>query len=382
MNQRVVIVRVSLLIVLVILPVAASARPPNGDTDPAVLTRHLIHGMISQRERLKTGVFHATGKSSVVTVLPKPLEGEVRVYCAFDYDQGLYRFDRSEPGLVTRVEGPPTSKEDDPNKHPRVTKAEVYSFKSIRTPAGMTWWVSGSGDHQAVVQAPGKRLPPQIGLFDIRALGVADTGSLERHVMFSEIAAVLLSRPPAKVSQDGPHVWRIDWHVLPKNGPTIVRTSLWVDESNFTPIRLEHHNGKGPTEASGWEPPMMVSEVAWREINQVWVPKTFSIKDVKRNGVNSCDLDLMWESVNQPVPAKVFTVEGLELKKGTQIVDTQLGKPIITSVVGGGPIPPIIEPPGHRPSWHILAVAAVVLTALAAVIVYRHRRKAAVRQAS
>lgn len=51
------------------------------------------------------------------------------------------------------------------------------------------------------------------------------------------------------------------------------------------------------------------------------------------------DRAVYWKSVNEPVQDVLFTQQGFDLKKGTYLVDSTLGKPIVTGAVGRSSVP-------------------------------------------
>ena len=64
-----------------------------------------------------------------------------------------------------------------------------------------------------------------------------------------------------------------------------------------------------------WEEPRIISEVTWALRDDTWVPKTFKIQTRSGRVQLTYDLSFEWESVNKPVAARWFTLEGLGLKE-------------------------------------------------------------------
>jgi hypothetical protein len=238
-------------------------------------------------------------------------------------------------------------------------------------------WRKGAGEHEVKILQTDESVDSVISPFDPRAVGVAGWSSFRNNVPFSEIVGPL-GRDPDKVSLDGRHVYRIDWLRHPSNDKFAVRVSLWIDESNYCPVRMEFCRGQGPVDSGEWARPMLVEETSWRQVNQVWVPKALRITDVKNTGRQSYDLNFNWESVNVAIPPSQFTAEGLGLPKGTIVVDTRLGKPVITKAIGEIKVPVIVDKNaggGYRSA--IVGGSAAVLLALLALAAYRFRRSVA-----
>jgi len=151
---------------------------------------------------------------------------------------------------------------------------------------------------------------------DVRSLGFAVHVSLSER--FEDCLQSQLDTPldEAVLGEDG--VYQLKWI-----WGNVAEFTLAIDGKNgFTPIRMRQCDAPD-------RPPRTSSETTWVQIGDVWVPKTFRIevRDVKGNSIrSSCMLSFEWESVNEPVPDRCFTWEGLDLPRGTIVFDYRTRK--------------------------------------------------------
>ena len=218
--------------------------------------------------------------------------------------------------------------------------------------------------------------------FDVRCLGLYYWIGFERRgFRFDHMYEGLTRHKPREAERDADGRWKIVWE-LP--GAVAERRTVWLDEPRgFTVVRSETRYEDRSAQKTGgplvWQEPTQASDVTWEVNNGVWVPKTFKIQTRRRGALLSCDLSFEWESVNQPVPDNLFTVDGLNIKDRRLVIDYRTGQRIIARVLN--------DSPGHRtyfhtkePSprllWIILANAAVALALLLGFGYYFRRRSA------
>lgn len=121
-----------------------------------------------------------------------------------------------------------------------------------------------------------------------------------------------------------------------------IRLELWIDElRGMTPIRMVRTELKEENRESSR------SECTWEQVKDVWVPTSFMIRSAQKSGSSQeLALTLDWESVNEPLDAKVFTAAGLA-ESDTEIklvADMTLGQAVIEPA-----IPPSLPLPSAMP---------------------------------
>jgi hypothetical protein len=124
----------------------------------------------------------------------------------------------------------------------------------------------------------------------------------------------------ARVSQDEAGRTVLSWSTRPwENGPENIRT-LTIDPSlGFVPVRNEiatKLEGSAP-KVNGW------TDIRYERKNGHFVPVSLDIHEDDRSIKVTCH----WESVNENIDPKVFTVEGFEPRDGTPIHDLKGPQP-------------------------------------------------------
>ncbi|QDV17304.1 hypothetical protein Pan153_19390 [Gimesia panareensis] len=150
------------------------------------------------------------------------------------------------------------------------------------------------------------------------------------------------------VETESETVWKLIWVYTDTEHNELTRWILWVDvQKDFIPTKFlcESTRLQEGKQTSGW-----IAEwentTTWKEVSDVWVPvhverKLFMGPYSGANQVFSADLK--WQSVNKPIPAKVFTYAGFEVPDHIAIQDTSSGEAVwIKSMPAIQPQP---EPP-------------------------------------
>ena len=372
----------------------SAAQEHKKPADKAELFRFLFEGLKTSRLQLRQGIFRAHGRRVLDNPTLGKIEGAVDIYCAFDFPAQKMRFDRTEPERVPRI----LKKED-----MRKSKEEILKFakehppgppearesggKYIRTPKEMISQKNGPffGDKGTKLDAPvdvsvpDKRPPEWAKPFDVRSLGlekwsgfVGGRSNVEKMLDLIEKGAI------GEVAEDHDGVYRIEWFYIP--GSTSARQVFWVDaEHGATVVRMENQRRAKPPRAESWDEPFDRSEVTWKEIKNVWVPDTLVASNRPSPGIlEEYDLSFAWESVNQPIDEVVFTVKGLEPKRGTYVVDARSGKPVTADIIGRREL--VAEARERtRSAWSATRIAVVALTivacAAAVLWIVKKRRK-------
>lgn len=297
------------------------------------LAKFVIAGLKSNRESLRSGVFTANG--FLVQGVPSmdDITGEVQIYCAFDFDRGLFRFERKEPqrkivevdaAFLKRMEENALRPEEIAQLRTRsAAQGQHYvTAKYIETPKSTVHWRSGSPRMVSVHGTDKRALGIQnTKAFDVRNLGLAMSLNLENLTPYEKLIAAYdkYSIVEARMVSDTQRL--ISWVFGPDQ---TLKITLLIDVTQgFSPVRLEFserdNDGK-------WGQPNLWNDLTWIRVSGVWVPKTHSFEN--RNGLprlDSSKLDFTWESVNEKLPDKMFSAEGLEESKESFVMDVRLG---------------------------------------------------------
>ena len=298
-------------LVLMIAFVTQAAEPEPGqhpslsESDQAKLARYLWDGMAESRKKLERGSFVATGRRVIDDLTIRSHgEGEVKLVGAFDFENGLTRFDRSEP-LAVPAPAP-------------AELAKDMAAKLIMTPQRTISWLKpeGQGNVVLIAEPRSAQLIQHVAPFDIRGLGLLFWNRDSSVLEFEHVLKTWTDAHLEEVAKESDHIYRI---AVSSGQNNAILQTLWVDDSRgFGPTRCEVASRSGL--------PIYVTEMVWVQIHGTWVPKKY------RNEVNLgslsdiYDLSFKWDLVNKPVPQTLFTVAGLELAKGTPVVDTLVGK--------------------------------------------------------
>lgn len=339
--------------------VVIGAMPPELTPRQKESAKLQLQGMKDSRDRLVSGTFKATGRKQVLTSSGSfVMNDPVKYFCSFDYPAGLLRFDRDMP--VVRLD-PATQ------KSPVIDREKgIY----IRTPKHSFCWTSEQPDTLFRASSSAKPAPPATP-FDVRSLGLAF--DLDRNVTFAQQYRMASEAKLVEVAEEAKGIYRTVWEM--QDPGTFV--TVWFDEQQgHSPIRTEVRVGElGNLPAN----PLQRAETTWVNISGIWVPKTFLSKyfDNKGKLESKMELAFEWESVNQPVPEKVFTAAGTGLPPETPIVSYGRGKRISLGTIGDGQRESI-SAARPRTKLAFLAAGTALLIIVVIVFVLIARRPSAV----
>lgn len=339
----------------------------------------VMSGHISSREQLRQGAFIARGQYSIrARDAQAQVHVDVTIESVFDLDAKRIRFDRHQP-----FTGPTAPRDHNGRPVDRGGKFAQTPNHSLYMP---------NGDRLAVSVLDPKVIPTGINPFDVRTLGCINFHEVEAGLVFDDVflneKAFLTEGRVTSISQVAPKIVRLGW--LLGDSSDALRT-IWFDEDRgFSPIRMEdrYRIGDSASQAGGgkkgeWSEPVSICEVGWSEIEGVWVPASFTCeyfggvwrKPFKPVSENAYHFAFEWGSVNRPVDERVFEVEGMEDGKELVVIDSRLGKPIITKNPYAGKIA-TTDPHSSRPGlwWRFLLAANVVLIVAILGFYWRRRR--------
>lgn len=300
-----------------------------GDRGKGLTLPFLLAGLRDNNDRIRSGVVRVQGRKLDDDPKGGRLEGEIRLFIAFDQEHGLFRFDRTEPGRAEPRPG-------DPPTPPGTAPSRSFGGKFARTPEGTIYRLDGDASiNMGTLQ---KDPPAVVSPFDPRAIGLYYYSDFERNVPLDTVIKSWDRGDAIEVVREADGLYRLR---RVDEGPISSRTTIWLDtERGYTPIRLETNDKK--TGSDDWSDAITLSQTTYQKLGNVWVPKTYHIDDRQFHPrLLAYDLVFEWESVNEPVDPKLFTVEGFDAPKGTYVVDRRIGRPIAVGVVGE----PRAEPP-------------------------------------
>jgi hypothetical protein len=168
------------------------------------------------------------------------------------------------------------------------------------------------------------------GVFDIRIVGLMNRGTMSSKGASWDDVIKRFDNPLHDAVVEEKTRYRLSWY-FPKFK---VRQDIVFDaEKEFVPVRFEQRLGVDPEKPL--PEPREIAVVTWRQIEGVWLPATLRQVDSSGDESNLRELTFHWESVNKKVKDQLFTWQGLELPRGTRVLDVRSGKPIELGVASG-----------------------------------------------
>jgi hypothetical protein len=290
---------------------------PQSQTDSGSTAEMLLAGLREQRELLRQGIVRSTGK---MIESGGGLEGPSSVFCAFDMDQDLFRFDRDQPIRTKRTGAPDDS-----------ARIKQIRFAFSRIQNRSMYYQDSSGS--LTIQNWSGKLPITLCPFDIRAVGLLFSQTYRDGTPFEKILDGFCKLEPHEVVAEGNGVYRIHWLL----GSGQQRRTLWVDAANgYSPIRLEVQDRRFPFTPNDddWPAPFAVSRAEWTKMAGVWVPITFFFENRGPGNLARYEHTFLWESVNRTLPKELFTAEGLKAPKGTLVLNKLGRQTFVEKVIG------------------------------------------------
>lgn len=296
------------------------------------LFKYVLAGVRAQREKLRRGSYEAEGLKEDGIEGDKDFprySGAVRIFSAFDYDQGLYRFDRCEPQLFLKGSG----------AKPRKVTLRMYYAQTKEQSIHCVYGWGGETPEKPIVRIwPSEHsVSEYLQPIDVRSLGLGLWVSVHSSASLDAVLEVIQKRKLVSVDKQADGIWRVVQQIRHPDG-NISRFSFWFDETRgFSPVRMEVRFA-GELAKVFPDPTEEVS-VTWTQINNVWLPETVDLlqrsPSLKHQRVSSYRLRFDWKTVNEPLPSDLFTVSGLSelVPDGTEVYDHRLGKPVLVRVI-------------------------------------------------
>lgn len=348
----------------------AVETPSNKDVE---LGRLQFRGMLDSRKRLSSGVFRGIEKEYSEQFLDDSHNQQKaqHVFCAFDFQKNWMRFDRDTGKTMAGKRG--AAKED---------INIPLRGKYVRRPEHTLRW-STSGIHD-VVRGKATAPPPDIvSPFDVRCVGILFNSVMEgleiRGLGFDKICDHIISNVHiVEVSHEANGICRVVWSLQPpRNDKYDMLITTWFNQA-YLPIRQEGR-------FAATQKLISKMEVTWQQMADVWVPRTYKGEDFSMSPGDSGlrrkrELVFEWESVNESLPEKYFTVAGLDLPGDTLVSSDELGKFVTlgtiadkeATIAGKEAALPELKENRTRP---VLVVVSLVLMVILTIAIIVHRRR-------
>jgi hypothetical protein len=318
-----------ILVVSTLAQINNQVGPVSGSRDDGREAHALLAKMKTSRDLLKSGTFRASGRlfTNRRSLGVQQPPSDFQIFSAFDLDKGLFRFDRTQD--VIRQTGADS-----------VPGVEIGKY--VRTPElAITWINPWEYKNRARATAvgiyqPTLKPPIMISPVDVRSIGLSLWDDFRAGTPFTVCFEAWDKGSLIRVFPEANGVYRLRLERSGRLG-TYVPQTLWIDErQGFSPVRLSYII---PTGEPGL-PDQLLSEcqVRWKDEAGVWVPVSLHFERRVRGHLNEfCALRFEWISVNEPIPPKLFTADGLDVPIGTQVVDHRAVPPHVGQVKGLAP---------------------------------------------
>lgn len=327
--------------------------------------RFVFAALEDSREHLKSGIFRVTGYLEDQTQEPA-VKGESTIFRAFDFGNGLLRFDRLEP---VRVIDDSEARGVNRAGQARSRELAYVGGRFARSGDQSIEWTHGS-PFAAIRPAQEKASTP-VRPFDVRLVGLVNRFTLENGATWGTTVRALESRASA-FARESTSLYRITW-ISTKSG---VKIDRWFDATQgFAPVRYERR-GRSVKTAGDWGKPREIGHASWTKVDDTWVPKTLTEEITYSTGSERRELAFHWEQVNGSVNRALFKWQGMGLPSGTQLFDRRLGPSIRLGTVGEDFLTAEdLKSNGARLARLVVAVCTVaVLVVLVIVVYWRWRR--------
>lgn len=327
--------------------------------DPAAEV--VLTGFKDSRERLSTGMYRLVGRTiksaeGQRTDAPPPGEKqspsagskqEIAVFCAFDFERRVVRFDRTQPE--------------------RVVDSVAGVTRYVHTPEATIEWSNDTPD-TVFITSPDQPVNRTVSPFDIRGIGIVSWRSILVNMQFPELYAILSKQKITECVRESNGLIRVSW--LYGDNESGRRVALFDDKKGFTPQRTDVFSRSKDVEVLEYS-----TETNWGERGRTWVPTSMRMDHFSNSKVYlSVQMAFEWVTVNEPLDPKVFTEHGVDLPGSTRVVDSRLGTPIVVGpLAADSPLPARDTMSYGR--WIGIAVTTLVLGVLTALWLLERRRR-------
>lgn len=327
-------------------------------------------GMRRERGRLRSGVGQITEKQQRRENSDEENAGNVeeqRIQFAFD-GQTKLRFDRDGPGMVIDATTLKPNEKDPSMAIAQGKQGRVLQF----------WYTDGEkscfwqGDQPIInLGRVGAWAGKEVHYFDVRALGLYNWVAYSHGYNFDKVAeAFRTMNGLKKVDKKDPGLWVITWETSDSLLATQWRVQVDV-EHGFTPRRMDVLERPAKPPDSPWAL-LETAETNWEQRAQVWAPVSHKTTVFRaRQPIVNVTLQIHWEEINGPIPARYFHYEDFQAPDAVGVVDNSLGHGVFVK-----PFQPQAATPAAAPgrSWLRVVLIMFVLVLLLWIIFYQIRK--------
>ena len=347
------------------------------------LATFIIDAWAEGRDRLRSGVFTARGRQFALGTGKYPvLDVPVDIFCAFDYDRDVFRYDGRKPQRVSAHKVHSHEEAAQRAKGPALLSFVERDAieKYARGPTKAITWCNVNpntvGFHPVSFSMRGKWMLPPL---DVRTVGLGLWGTVVEGGDYSDLRQSVSSLQMDDAADEGGGQYRCVWIQFPGGSrKQEVRHRVWFDErQGFSPVRSDLRISRAAIGALAAKDSVQEeTDATWVCIHDVWVPKTFSIRLFLNGSLQERrDFAFDWSSVNEPVDSQLFELAGMELPPQARIFDDRLGTPVIVGRVQDVLNPPA-KPPVPRARLPLAILSVLVLGAMVLIVALRRRRAA------
>lgn len=281
----------------------------NLDAEQIRAANLVLQGFRDSLERLHSGVCRIQGN----TITTRTENGHdiignepIDCLCAFDFGNGLYRFDRN----VRQKDG------------------VIRGGKFLRNPpySYVVLGVVADGPITSIIRnTADSEVNESVNPFDIRCIGCYPMNGLLVGRSIETFLQALSSAKLVEFSEETKAVVRVAWLFRPESRVPSKETYWFDRERGYTLIRREC------LPSGGNVPYKQVEETSWERRGGAWVPIALRADDNQLPGKlrMSADWRIVWESVNDNVNKKYFVPDDLAMGQRVAVFDESLGKSVL-----------------------------------------------------
>ena len=377
LSRHTVVLAALLLNSCLMTPVSCLALDDAGEK-----RRFFFSGFESEREKVLSGIVRGTGERAYTYPDGEVIKGSNEtLLIAFDYSKGLMRVDRKIPRRLPRSE----SRELQDTLHRFFIRMPEYDVCAVRReskgPRAPIWITKP--EWPLTQNAPAYP-------FDIRAISfIRSSFYWSRPTPLDQYLAERLPPEFTEYEDEGNGLHRFTYtRIEPPDARDLSQqVTIWIDKNrgySIVKTRYEFIVPKTPDEP--WKV-MCESQTTWDDIGEIWVPVSHAFKEnVNVNEGKPClsvKMGFDWESVNEPVPEKYFSLCDFGFPAQVPIQDARKAKGRISEAVLFSHVDDMCSGPKQMPeNQHrsntlrvALALSGLLLIAIAGIWTFLKREK-------
>lgn len=342
----------------------------NSSDDRQALATALIDATLDARSRLVSGKYQAAGTWLVGQNGDEQVEAPCVFKGAFDIVEGLIKYEKEAPLLITTPEG-------------RVGAVSA-GYAYLRT-HDRTYFFDGTGgltprQASSILVADREFVPTEYGRpLDLRTFGLCGWATFEVSPTFQEVTEAIRGWKVLDLT-GYPREDNCQLKLEPVQGVNVTLTIAhrrgYVIERWETVARTANSEQMVPYESG---------DLKWASRSETWVPESLLMERTRLGQTSRLALQFEWDSVNSPLAAVAFEPSSLDVSPTAVIMDQRLGG--VSIPVGRlkdrGELPPmngargLKEPKAgdqNRPTIVWLNLVAILVVLGVAAIAFLRRR--------